>query len=229
MTAQLWEKWNANEYSWFSRAKYFLQTLRIRAWTYQPAIKIYPEFVNIIITTPSFTGWEGSFIPDYDFFREMCMFLVIWLSLKCKNLRPVKKPVKANAQIFTPSALCFVPQMRESTSPGHGQISKKLFRWSLKIMWCHLQHASRDGASAAAFSSQAETARMNDNVATVGAAWLIGDGKCGPGWPHSRRCVIYPFFLLPVHFYCWRNREDVIAYQVSACIIRPRIALTINR
>lgn len=36
-------------------------------------------------------------------------------------------------------------------------------------------------------------------------------------------------FLLPVHFYCGRNREDVIAYEVSACIIRPRMALTVNR
>lgn len=38
-----------------------------------------------------------------------------------------------------------------------------------------------------------------------------------------------PFFLLPVHFYCRENREDVIAYQVSSCIIGPRMALTINR
>lgn len=36
-------------------------------------------------------------------------------------------------------------------------------------------------------------------------------------------------FLLPVHFYYRGKWEDVIAYQVSACIIRARMALTIKR
>lgn len=62
-----------------------------------------------------------------------------------------------------------------------------------------------------------------------GRAELLG--LCGA----SQASVIYiavlltPFFLLPVHFYCRGNRRDVIAYQVSVCIIKPRMALTINR
>lgn len=56
-------------------------------------------------------------------------------------------------------------------------------------------------------------------------------GKCSAGQASLIHAAVLftPFFLLPVHFYCRGNREDVIAYQVSACIIRPRMALTINR
>lgn len=59
-----------------------------------------------------------------------------------------------------------------------------------------------------------------------GRADLLGTEGASYGAP----CYLPPFFfLLPVHFYCGRYRRDVIAYQVSACIIRRRMALAINR
>lgn len=104
---------------------------------------------------------------------------------------------KANAHTFTQSALCFVPQIHKSISPRHGQISKKLFRWSRKITWCHLQHAGGDGTSAAAFSSHAETAQeahMNDNVAAVGAPDLLGTGSAGLASLIHAAVLFTPFF-----------------------------------
>ena len=58
---------------------------------------------------------------------------------------------------------------------------------------------------------------------------LLGMYSAGQASFIHAAVLFTPFFLLPVHFYCRRNRGDVIAYQVSACIIRPRMALTINR
>lgn len=58
---------------------------------------------------------------------------------------------------------------------------------------------------------------------------LLGMDTAGQASFIHAAVLFTPFFLLPVHFYCTQNREDVIAYQVSACIIRPRMALTINR
>lgn len=58
---------------------------------------------------------------------------------------------------------------------------------------------------------------------------LLGMYSAGQASFIHAAVLFTPFFLLPVHFYCRQNREDVIAYQVSACIIRPRMALTINR
>ncbi len=58
---------------------------------------------------------------------------------------------------------------------------------------------------------------------------LLGMYSAGQASFIHAAVLFTPFFLLPVHFYYRQNQEDVIAYQVSACIIRPRMALTINR
>lgn len=56
-------------------------------------------------------------------------------------------------------------------------------------------------------------------------------GMYSAGWASFIHSVVLftLIFLLLVHFYYRGKREDVIAYQVSACIIRPRMALTIKR
>lgn len=69
---------------------------------------------------------------------------------------------------------------------------------------------------------------MTMRLVSAPADLLRMDGAGQASFIHAA-LLFTPFFLLPVHFYCSRNREDVIAYQVSACIIRPGMALTINR